>query len=154
MKKMLVILAAVLAVALVSCSNTSDSGGESFTVVTSAGKSALVGSWLATSSTNGLKGTDLFTVNSNYSGSQKMVIDYSAASATVHAALLIAVSKLSSQGYTYTDDSSTKKVTVTRSFTSTDFETYITQGAIKINEAKNKVKMKDAYGSEGVYTKQ
>ncbi len=151
--KLALCFAALLAVALASCSNSSNSGGNpEWTVVTN--MNDLVGTWVYSASTQGLNETDTYTVGADYSTSVKLVADYSAASPLVESVIQIVVASLKASGYSCVNDSSTKKITATRSFTSTEFKTFVLGGGVMINAAKNKAMMKDVQGNAAIFTKQ
>lgn len=146
------LLTALLAVlAFAGCSNSSDSGdGETWTVVTAANKADLVGTWKASATMNGFKENDTYFVDADYSGNQKGDIDYSGASLENYLKLLV---NLKTFGFTCNDDTSAKKMTATRNFTSVEFLATIAAGSIKLNAAKNKAKITDFLNNTVVYTK-
>ena len=150
--KLVLCLVGMLIISFASCSNSSGSGGDSetWTVVTAANKADLVGTWKASASMNGFKENDTYFVDADYSGNQKGDIDYSGASLEDYLKLLV---NLKTFGFTCNDDTSAKKMTATRNFTSVEFLATITAGSIKLNAAKNKAKITDFLNNTVVYTK-
>lgn len=149
------LLALLAAFAFVGCSNSSGSGGGDSDWQNVVNMSDLVGSWVYNSSDQGLKSTETYSVASDFSTSVKAVVDYSAADPMVQATMPLVVLVLEAAGYACNNDIAAKELTATRSFTSSDFRTFVLGGGVKINSAKDKVKMKDAQGKkEVIFSKQ
>lgn len=161
MKKMLVVLAAVLAVALVSCDSPSDS--ISSTVRTwdsdsSSGwhsvtnKADLVGTWKATGTNKGAKYEYDLVFKYDYSAQFKMVFDYSNWPAAQLASMKsIMTTVMENQGFTVTDESSQKKLVGSQNLTTAEVNTAVSNGNLKINASKNKLKFT---GVDNEFTKQ
>lgn len=157
MKKMFVVFAAILAVALISCSNSSSSsgGGGDSDWQNVVNMSDLVGSWVYSASVQGMNEVVTYTVSSDFSTSVKDVIDYSAADPLVQLTIeKVIVPMLESSGYACNDDKTAKKLTAIRSYTSSEFTTFVVGGGVKINSTKDKAKMKDVQGNDCVFSKQ
>jgi|GEM_PF-3127902 hypothetical protein len=158
MKKMFkataLLLALLAAFALVGCSNSSGSGGGDSDWQNVTNLSDMVGTWVYSANAQGLNEKDIYTVGSGYATSFEADVDYSAASPVVQAAIIIAIGTLEAGGYTCNNDVVAKKLTVTKSYTASEFTTFVLGGGVKINAAKDKVKIKDVQGNEAVFVKQ
>ena len=97
---------------------------------------------------------DIYTVGSGYATSFEADVDYSAASPVVQAAIIIVIGTLEAGGYTCNNDVVARKLKVTKSYTASEFSTFVLGGGVKINSAKDKVKIKDIQGNEAVFVKQ
>lgn len=156
MKKMFkstaLLLALMAAFAFVGCSNSSSSGDSDWQNVVN--MSDLVGTWVCSASVQGMNEVVTYTVSSDFSTSVKDVVDYSAADPMTQLIIQTTiVPVLEKAGYTCNDDTVAKKLTATRSFTSSEFRSFVFGGGVKINSAKDKAKMKDAQGKEAIFTK-
>ncbi len=158
MKKMFkstaLLLALLAAFVFVGCSNSSNSGDSDWQNVTNL--SDMVGTWVYSTSVQGMNEVVTYTVPSDFSTSVKDVVDYSAADPITQLIIQTTiVPVLEKAGYTCNNDTVAKKLTATRSFTSSEFRTFVLGGGVKINSAKDKVKMKDAQGKqEVIFSKQ
>ncbi len=161
MKKVLVVLAAVLAMALVSCKSPSDSlsstaeswgSGSSSEWHAVTNKADLVGTWKSTGTNNGVGYVYKLIFSSDYSAQFKMEVDYSGFSASEFALLKPAVTTvMESQGFTVTDETSQKKLVGSKNLTSNEVNTAVSNGNLKINASKNKMKFT---GIDNEFTKQ
>ncbi|MBR5964505.1 MAG: hypothetical protein IK015_00070 [Treponema sp.] len=161
MKKMLVILAAVLAVALVSCESPSDS--ISSTVRTwdsdsSSGwhsvtnKADLVGTWKATGTNNGVTCVYKLIFSSDYSAQFKMEFDYSDWSAAQLVLLkATATSAMENKGFTVTDETTQKKLVGSQNLTTAQVNNAVSNGGLRLNASKTKLKFT---GIDNEFTRQ
>lgn len=135
----------------VSCSNPNNSTPPEWSDVTE--KSDLIGTWKAEFYASGAHDTNTLYIGSNYAGFLKTEEDYSDATEEYQNQIPTVVNYLESNGYTYTNNSTEKKLTVIINLSATDLDDFIRESKMQINSSKTKIKM-TSNGNTAEYVKQ
>lgn len=133
MKKLLTcLLALTLACTFIACNNNASGTSESWSVVTLAQKSSLVGTWKGNRIEENYSYICTVTIKNDFNINIEIILDYSSTPG-------IDVENTFGTGWTV--NTLEKKATCNQSVTSNDFDDSINLGVIEINASTTKIRM-------------